>query len=122
MSSVHRLRWQVLRERLSGRAATAVRACDEETARLALCCLTLLDEHEVDGKGRCRRCRAPQMWWPRARHCSVVRTVGFHLLQPARLLPWRSMAADVTAGAIRLPRAGGPPRSDDREKPDPQMQ
>lgn len=96
VSSVHQLRWQVLRERLSGMGAVAVRACDEETARLALCCLALLDQHEVDGKGRCRRCRTPQMWWPWTRRCSVVRTMGFHLLQPARLLAWRARAADAT--------------------------
>ncbi len=84
VSSVYEVHWRVLRERLEQMAVAAERTNNEDTMRLALCCLALLERHTVDDKGRCRWCRVRRGWsWlrfrQRLRRCTVVPLIGFYL-------------------------------------------
>jgi hypothetical protein len=87
VSTVYEVRHRVLRERLQQIVATAKRAPDEESVRLALLCLALLERHKVNDKGRCRYCRTPREWWRRPScQCTVLPIVSLHLEQPQELL------------------------------------
>lgn len=87
MSTVYELQHRILRERLKQTVATAKRVPNEECARLALLCLALLERHTVNGKGRCRYCRAPhEWWWRRLCRCTVVPVVSMYLEQPQEFL------------------------------------
>ena len=76
---MHDIRYRLLRERLKQIIGEAERVHDEDGVRLAWCCLALLDQHQVDKKGRCQYCRTRQGWWPRSRRCTVVPVVGYYL-------------------------------------------
>jgi hypothetical protein len=91
MSTVYEVRHRVLRERLKQTVATAKGEPDEVCARLALLCLALLERHTVNGKGRCRYCRAPHQWrWRKSCRCTVVPMVSMYLKQPLEFLNgWR---------------------------------
>ena len=75
---MHDIRYLLLRERLKQIIGAAERVHDEDGVRLAWCCLTLLDQHQVDKKGRCQYCRT-RRWWPWSRQCTVVPLVGYYL-------------------------------------------
>lgn len=87
---MHQVRRRVLRERLARMVEAAERAEDENGIRLALSCLALLDQHEIDSKGRCGWCRRLRRWWRRTQHCSVLPVLGFYLEQPTTMLASRS--------------------------------
>lgn len=57
---------------------------DDETIRLAAGALTLLDHHQVNGKGRCRRCRHSGRWvcFGRKQRCLVYAVLSLYLEQP----------------------------------------
>ncbi len=74
---MHDIRYRLLRKRLKQMAAATERMHDENGMRLALCCLAMLDWHQIDQKGRCQSCRR-QPW---SRRCTVVPMVGFYLEQ-----------------------------------------
>jgi hypothetical protein len=84
---MHDIRYRLLRERLKQMAAATERMHDEDGVRLTLCCLALLDWHQVDKKGRCQYCRTRRGWRPWSRRCTVVPVVGFYLEQPSRTIP-----------------------------------
>ncbi len=64
-------------------AMAAEQAHDEDCARLALCCLALLERHKADDKGRCQHCRTQRDWWRlRSRRCSAVPMESLYVEQP----------------------------------------
>lgn len=90
MSSVYEVRWRVLRERLGETLARAEQVPgDDEFVRLTALALTLLDRHEVDGKGRCRVpwcSRSRWVPWRKSRTCQVFVTVHFWMAQPLQVV------------------------------------
>ena len=97
MSSVYEVRRRVLRERLVSvlRRAESVEVMplNDETIRLAAGALTLLDQHQVDDKARCRRCRHSGRWarFGRKQRCLVYAVLSLYLEQPM----------DVARGQVR---------------------
>jgi hypothetical protein len=86
MSGMHGVRYRIVRERLTQDAASAADDEHDEFLRLALLCLALLHRHEIDVKGRCRRCRTPGRWWPWSRRCTVLPMLSLYLDQPREFL------------------------------------
>lgn len=84
---MYEVRHRVLRERLEQTVVTADRGPDGECVRLALLCLSLLERHQVTGKGRCRYCRPQRDWrWRQGRPCTVISALSFYLEQPREFL------------------------------------
>lgn len=67
----------------------------EQTVRLLLVVLRLLDRHRVNGRGRCRCCR--RTTWGRfrqgSRQCTVLREVEFALGQGLDVVWWRLLGS-----------------------------
>lgn len=79
---MYEVRHRVLRERLEQTVVTADRGPDGECVRLALLCLSLLERHQLTGKGRCRYCR-PQRDWRWRQGSPVHSDLGLEFLSGA---------------------------------------
>lgn len=86
MSSVHEVRWWVLRERADEMLARA-EYVDADFARLAALAVALLERHAVDAQGRCGYCRAYRARWRRrSRRCLTLPVMSWYLEQPMDMI------------------------------------
>lgn len=78
----HRLLVEQLEVLLASRHGTND-LTDEQAARLLATAYVLLQEHQVDKRGRCRACRSRSGWWPwRRRPCTVYQAFTVAMTQP----------------------------------------
>lgn len=95
VTPVYPIRHRLLRERLLELLRRieigGEQAIDDDIVRLAVAALTLLDRHQLDGKGRCRRCRSFQPWWPfrKRQRCLVYTVISFYLDEPVAVIQWQ---------------------------------
>jgi len=78
----HRLLVEQLEDLLVGKHGTDD-LTEEQATRLLAAAYVLLQEHQVDKRGRCRLCRSRSGWWPWHRKpCTVYRTFTVAMTQP----------------------------------------
>ncbi len=97
MSTVWETRHRMLRQQLEQlanglRNAQPAVALDERTVRLLTFATTLLEQHEVNRRGRCQFCRWPRWTWRFRRlrpRCTVCRALAFALDQGLDVVCWQ---------------------------------
>lgn len=97
MSTVWETRYRVLQQQLEQlanelRSTPTPLALDERTVRLLTFSITLLDQHQVDRRGRCQLCKRPRWtgrFWHHRPHCTVGRALAFALRQGLEVVWWQ---------------------------------
>lgn len=114
MSTVWGTRYRLLREQLE-RLADSLGAqqsggpavAEEQTVRLLMGALTLLHQHAVNQRGRCRFCGWTRWgWriWHRRPRCTVYQAFDIAMAQPTDVVWWQlfqSTGHDVSLAAVR---------------------
>jgi hypothetical protein len=106
----HRLlveRCAELVDRLCGPVPVEPVLLEEQLVRLLLVVLRLLEQHDLNTRGRCRYCRWPnRSWrfWSRKPRCSIFRAVDQSMGQELAVVWWQLFAAigrDVGLDEVR---------------------
>ncbi len=90
--SVHQISYDLLREALRGDLLVAIDSDGLGSAqgRASAALYTLLNDHPIDRRGRCRCCRRRGAVFGRSRrNCRVYLVARFYLHQPDDVLLWR---------------------------------
>lgn len=104
MSTVWETRYRVLRQQVEQlanelRNTQAPVALEEHAVRLLTFAITLLGQHQVNKRGRCRFCRwSRRTWrfWHLRPHCIVCRDLEFALGQNVDVVWWRLLTSTGT--------------------------